>query len=199
MRLMYDSVNAAAIPADAEIIAGYVDGPRSQWSEADWARFPNAIKVRIAVFSWDDGDVLDVEQFDATPAECPDWIRRQQARGLAVPTIYCNGASLAEVQRYCEGLTYDIWLADPTGIPHNDHAATQFAWHGPNGENYDMSLCADWWPRVEDQSQEPTVDDFRQALSYLNNDVIAPLGSYKYPRIKAAVAEVARVAEQYGA
>jgi hypothetical protein len=46
---------------------------------------------------------------------------------------------------------------------------------------------------------EPTTADFRQALSYLRGDVLSPLCTYKYPRIKAALAEVNRVCDQYGA
>lgn len=46
---------------------------------------------------------------------------------------------------------------------------------------------------------DPTPAEFRQALSYLRHDVIGPLSTYKYPRVKAAIAEVERVAEQYGA
>lgn len=49
------------------------------------------------------------------------------------------------------------------------------------------------------EPEEPTAADFRQALAYLSHDVVGPLGTYKYPRIKAAVAEVERVAAQYGA
>jgi hypothetical protein len=51
----------------------------------------------------------------------------------------------------------------------------------------------------ENPQPEPTAADFRQAMAYLYNDVIAPLGSYKYERIRKAVAETYRVAKQYGA
>jgi hypothetical protein len=46
---------------------------------------------------------------------------------------------------------------------------------------------------------EPTTAEFRQALSYLSRDVIGPLNTYKYARIKRAVAEMERVSKQYGA
>lgn len=46
---------------------------------------------------------------------------------------------------------------------------------------------------------EPSAADFRQALAYLSNDVVSPLGTYSYKRVKAAIAEVERVARQYGA
>jgi hypothetical protein len=160
MRLMYDSTTASAIPANAEIVAGYVDG-RYAWSQADWNRFPNAQKVRIAVFPWtNDGEVLDCEPGDATPAECAAWIKMRQASGVQVPTIYCSASDLPAVRAACEGLTYDVWLADPTGVPHNSHAATQYAWTNTGG-HYDLSLCADYWPRTGEDMAELIPQDYK--------------------------------------
>lgn len=45
---------------------------------------------------------------------------------------------------------------------------------------------------------ERSADEVLQALAYIKDDVMGPLRSYKYPKVKAAVAEVDRVAEQYG-
>ena len=74
MRTMYDSIHASAIPANAKMVAGYVDG-LFKWSTADWARFPHAVKVRIACFGHtDSGQVLDVEAGNATPAQAPAWV-----------------------------------------------------------------------------------------------------------------------------
>src|SRR5947209_2784972 len=148
MRTMYDSVTAADIPSDAKVVAGYING-RYAWSEADWARFPSAQQVRITITAaTNDGDVLDVEQGDATPDEAPGWIRARQAAGLAVPTIYCSRSVLPTVRAVCDGLRYDVWTADYTGVPHlgDGSAATQYA--DPafgSGGHYDVSLCADWW------------------------------------------------------
>jgi hypothetical protein len=46
---------------------------------------------------------------------------------------------------------------------------------------------------------EPTTADLLQAMSYLRHDVLGPLSSYKYPKIKTALAEANRVFNQYGA
>ena len=60
-RIMYDAVSWENIPDNAEMVAGYIDGPASQWSAEAWARFPHAVKVRITVNPADnEGDVLDV-------------------------------------------------------------------------------------------------------------------------------------------
>ncbi len=141
MRTMYDSVNASVLPTDAQMVAGYIDG-KYAWKQSDWDRFPNSVKVRIAVFPWtNDGDVLDCEPGDATPAECPDWIKKRQAAGLARPTIYCSLAAMPEVQAACHGLDYDLWIAHWTGIPHlvDGSVATQYAARG----TYDLSWAND--------------------------------------------------------
>lgn len=179
-RTMYDSIDASMIPPEAEIVAGYVDGHYA-WADADWARFPNAVKVPIAVFaSTNAGDVLDCEQYDATPEDCPGWIKMRQAAGLAVPTIYCGRAAMAAVQQHCAGLTYDLWVADWTGVPHLPAGAMacQYAAKGI----YDISLCADEWPRT---SQETPTDELTGALAYVTDT----LGD----RVTAAIAELGAV------
>ena len=98
-RIMYDAVSWENIPDNAEMVAGYIDGPASQWSAEAWARFPHAVKVRITVNPADnEGDVLDVEQGDANPADAPGWIRRRHAAGAPFVTIYCNRSTLPAVQ-----------------------------------------------------------------------------------------------------
>jgi hypothetical protein len=153
---MYDSTTASDIPSTALAVAGYIDGA-FKWSDADWARFPNARKVRIACFpTTNDGVVLDCETGDASPEQCPGWIQMRQADGVAVPTIYTMPSRVAAVQAACAGLTYDLWVADPApdgmtpGTPHfyPGTLATQYAWPSyGSGGHYDLSLCRPEWPR----------------------------------------------------
>ncbi|GAA1644266.1 hypothetical protein GCM10009764_77320 [Nocardia ninae] len=85
----------------------------------DGDRFPNAIKVRIAVDpQTNDGEVLDVEQGSGRPDQAPGWIRMRQGAGLARPTIYCSKSKWPEVQAACQGLTYASWVAEWTGQEH---------------------------------------------------------------------------------
>lgn len=146
---MYDSTTPGVIPADAEVVAGYVDG-LYRWTDADWARFPNAVKVRIAVFPWtNDGDVLDCEAGDATPEQCPGWLAMRLAKEPGKRfTIYCNTSTIAAVRRACAGIPFDWWAAHYTGEAHLEptSVATQWTDRGPNGENVDVSLCSDGWP-----------------------------------------------------
>lgn len=139
---MYDSVNAAAIPADAEMVAGYVDGAY-RWSDADWARFPNATKVRIATQpGTDDGDGCDVERGDLVPAQSRAYVLRRQAAGILQPFVYCGLATVGQVQAACAGLLYWLWIADWTGQPHplNYAAAVQYADGKMLGTGYDLSI-----------------------------------------------------------
>ncbi|MFI6044229.1 hypothetical protein ACIA8C_21540 [Nocardia sp. NPDC051321] len=148
---MYDSTSAQDIPADAVMVAGYIDG-RHKWSQADWDRFPNAIKVHIAVDpQTNDGEVLDIEQGASRPDQAPGWIRMRQAAGLERPTIYCNKSTWPAVQTACQGLTYASWIAEWTGAAHAIEGAVACQWadpaHGSPG-HYDISLVTDDnWPK----------------------------------------------------
>lgn len=150
MRTMYDSVNPENIPTSATLVAGYVDG-LYRWSDADWARFPNSIHVRIACFaSTNDGVVLDVETGDATPAQAPGWVQRRRAVGID-PTIYCNTTIWPQVVAAFinAGVPQPhYWIAAYPGIGPTLYAgsvAHQYADPGP----YDLSVVADYWPGVD--------------------------------------------------
>lgn len=147
---MYDSVTWQAIPADAELVAGYLDG-LYRWPNEAWQRFPNAVKVYIVINPRNDsGLVLDCEWGDATPADCPGWIRMRQASGLAIPTIYCSASVVPDVQAACTGLTFDLWVAHYTGVEHLEPGSAATQWADPDagsGGDWDISLCQSWWPR----------------------------------------------------
>ena len=150
MRIMYDSITAADIPANAVMVAGYIDGNWA-WAPQDWNRWPEStVKLRITVSAAvNDGHILDVEQGDATPDQCPGWIKMRQAAGLARPTIYCSKSVVPSVQAACKGLTYDIWDADYTQgyKPRVDAGcvATQFIDPPASGGHYDLSQVLDTW------------------------------------------------------
>lgn len=127
-RSMYDGINslAAGIHAllgEPPLVAGYCDGTYA-WDAADWNLFPNAVHVWICTraSTTSKGDVLDVENGDATPAEAPGWINARKKAGLYRPTIYCNKATVPAVRRATGNLVlgkdYDIWCADWTGSAH---------------------------------------------------------------------------------
>lgn len=156
-RLMYDSTSAADIPADAAMVAGYLPPSRYAWSAAAWARFPHAVKVRIAIFaSVNDGHVLDVEQGDATPAQAPSWVAMRRLAGTD-PTVYCSQSLWATVraefarqgvpQPHYWIARYDNVSAIPAGA-----VAKQYANEPLTGGHYDLSIVADHWPGVDQET-----------------------------------------------
>lgn len=123
---MFDSVNVAMIPHNAEAVAGYVDGHWQTFPKLQ-AKFPRAHKLSIAVFAKDDADCLDVESGDATNAEAPAWVKRQWARGVKRPVLYTsvsNWGPLAQelhragIKHRPWGRSYKRWSAHYTWTAH---------------------------------------------------------------------------------
>ena len=124
---MYDGINSLAAGIARQFpnlpkVAGYVNGLYA-WSQAEWNLFPHADHVTISVTAGaNEGDVLDVEQGDATPDQAHGWIAMRKAAGLFRPTIYCSRSVIPAVRAgtgsYILGRDYDIWVADYTGSPH---------------------------------------------------------------------------------
>lgn len=157
MRTMWDAItgHVGLIPANAQLAAGYVNGPISQWTPQEWARFSAGTRlVRISVSPWvNDGHVLDVESGDALPAHAPGWAQTRRGSGLAAPCVYCNLSTLPAVR----GAFYNTkvpeplyWLARPGAAELEALAgatviATQYQYSG----GYDLSVVADFWPGVD--------------------------------------------------
>jgi hypothetical protein len=155
---MYDSTVPSAIPTDATVVAGYLDGAFA-WHPTDWVRFPLAQKVGIltspssavpglGVYS---AIVLDVENHDARPADVGAFLAEAQAAGWLADqrVIYCDLSTLpavkAAVMASGRGAVY--WTADPgaTGLtPGAD--ATQYQYPPNTPGYYDLSLTAQGWP-----------------------------------------------------
>lgn len=154
MRLMYDSNIPVAIPADAAMVAGYVDGFYA-WSAADWGRFPHATQVRIAVeATTDEGQVGDCESGAMSPSQLVAWVRMRRAAGID-PTGYCSEAnwpacraafaSAGEIEPHW-------WIAAYPGIGPSvpvGAIAHQYADPSTSGGHYDLSAVADHWPGID--------------------------------------------------
>jgi hypothetical protein len=175
---MYDSVTPSAIPTNAALVGGYVDGAYA-WSNADWARFPRSVKVRIAVFPrTNDGHVLDVEQGDATPAQAPGWVTMRRNAGVD-PTVYCNASTWSAVISAFQSAGVaapHYWIAHYDGSPAIPAGAIAKQYNDPpgSGGNYDISAVADFWPGVD---QGGDLTDFDTVTSSLvpGSAVQAPL------------------------
>jgi hypothetical protein len=186
---MYDSTTPNAIPGDAEMVAGYVDG-RYAWSPLDWGRFPHAFKVRIAVFhTTDDGDALDVERGCSETWCCPGWAKMRRQSGLAVPTFYCR-PTRTWADPYNQAAVIDAltaggvdprsvawWLADYTGTPHMPPGAVacQYANDTLLGKSYDLSVVsqtAPWLPQGAFEQSLHTGDDMRVDVKVPPNMIV---------------------------
>jgi hypothetical protein len=155
MYVMYDSTELDQIPAHAQAAAGYTSGKWPTYN-ALVRRWPHAQHLSIAVDVAHDADCLDIENGDATPADAPGWFKRQRARGLAKPKLYCSLSVVPAVEAEMEraGIhrsEYDIWSAHYTGVPHicgpseglsSPADATQWT-DKALGRNLDESLCSD--------------------------------------------------------
>lgn len=159
---MYDAITPSRIleiENNPQIVAGYVNGKwpsyngyrdaSGNWVESTRQVFPNAIHVSIAVTADADAQVLDVEQYNATPAESVDWAIRQRKRGQ-IPTVYCSESDWPKVRdafqtRNVPEPVYWIanWDQDTTIYP------TAVAKQHTETSGYDVSSVRDYWPGVD--------------------------------------------------
>jgi hypothetical protein len=150
MRTMYDAVNAGSIPITASLVAGYVNGV-FEWSSASWGRFPHATHVGINVTGnlRDGGTILDVERFDATVENIPDWVRGREAEG-EMHGIYIERSNLILCQDILKevGIPTAVWCADWTKAEHQVQGcvAVQYL----PGLRYDVSAVYNpgWHPTL---------------------------------------------------
>jgi len=151
MRLMYDAIYPKNIPANAVVVASYVDGKWPNYTDAV-NRFPYARHLSIAVFAKDDAMALDVERYDASPQEAPGWVARQRKRGYAHPIVYMNTATWPAVraefkrQNVPEPL---YWVADYTSGPSIPTGAIAHQYQGTTPPGYDVSVIADYVPGLD--------------------------------------------------
>lgn len=136
---MVDSITPTDIPVNDpatgrpwDYVLGYVDGhfgpagtSPSAWTPSAWARFPNSIHVRCAVFaSTLDADVLDRENGDATATEAVAWVKAKRARGDAEPTVYVGLAEWGALQQAFVS----------AGVPHPHYGVAAYPGSGPTQE-----------------------------------------------------------------
>lgn len=112
---MFDSIRASAIPADAQMVAGYVAPSVYAWSAEDFARFPRAAHVRIAVAGsppdWRSASVIDVESGAFSPADAAYFIPRRNAMRKGTATVYADMSHLDYIGKACAGMEYAVWAA----------------------------------------------------------------------------------------
>jgi hypothetical protein len=137
---MYDSTNPGAIPANAQLVAAYVDGFGGYTAAV--ARFGASKVVSISVGN-NNADVADVETGAMTPGDLPGWIARQVARGVKRPVVYCNESTWPSVKAAVGGANVSYWIANPGGNGIISGAdAVQNVWEG----SWDSSVVQPSFP-----------------------------------------------------
>jgi hypothetical protein len=144
---MFDSVDLSQIPPGAGAVAGYVGGKWPTYNEVV-KRFPNAKHLSIAINATEDAECLDVETGDATPAEVPAWVHRQQSRGVKRPVLYANFSTMPQVLAALASAGIDrhldvrLWVAEYTYTAHIPLGYDACQWTDRSGgRNLDQSLC----------------------------------------------------------
>ena len=104
MLVMYDNVEVSLFVPGGDAYAGYVNGLYANISAVRaYAKAQGAQVVDISVFASGDATCLDVEPGNATPAQAPGWVKRQVARGVRRPIVYCSASQMNTVLRYLQG------------------------------------------------------------------------------------------------
>lgn len=154
---MYDTVNPDNIPADAEVVAGYVDGDYA-WPAEAWRRWPDAVKVLISAIPGSEesgfANVADCENGDYSPGEARDFIAGHQKAGRHGSTVYVSRDSWPSVITACRGLAYFPWVADWTNEPHQLPGAALVQYEG--GDVVDLStVYSQVWLDLVDAANRP--------------------------------------------
>lgn len=97
MAQMFDSVRQADIPASAELIAAYMDGRVSAWSEEDFKARENAHVIRGSVLANAEADWFDSENGNANVDEVAEACAVRIGNGKPA-VCYSNRANLAGLE-----------------------------------------------------------------------------------------------------
>lgn len=149
MRFMVDSVVPDVLPTNLGLIGGYINGAHSQWPGHAWSRFPHSRHVRINVLgTLTRGNCLDVERFDATPADAPKWYDSVTWCPKTDLAVYCNRSNVGSVIQAMGNRPWHLWLATldgsmPTTIDGKVVTAVQFLGAKQLGMNIDLSAVFD--------------------------------------------------------
>ena len=132
MRMMYDSVNPAAIPG--RTAAAYVNGEFA-WSRSEEARFGALVRISVMPGMPEAAKaarVLDVERYDATVDDIEPFVKARQALGHRDATIYIGLNALLQFAEANPAIALNLvdrywvaWWWGRPGFPRLDEVAAQ--------------------------------------------------------------------------
>lgn len=177
MRVGYDSVNPVGCPPDGQVYMGYNDGNYSHSYAGMLARFPGKVHISICTNIDGTADCLDVERYDATPAQVPTWLKRMRALHRTT-IVYCSLATVPSVVSAVReaGLVLPLfgvadWDGSPTlpVIPDVNVVWKQYVHDMPyNGSAYDKSSVVNYIPGIDpvpDPPKPPVIEDDMKAFA----------------------------------
>lgn len=91
-------------------VAAYVDGEFA-WPEGQLRLFPRHIGITVTGIPAmaQHARVIDVERFDATPADVPPFLENRAKLGHPDGEVYCDRSTVAEVLAAIEGRQPEPW------------------------------------------------------------------------------------------
>lgn len=146
---IYDSAQATSIPAGV---------PQAVYATGAYAVSPSAEKghprtVWIDVTGYDySADALDIEKYDATPAQAGPWAENAYKNHPGKPVIvYTNVSnwhkSEISVAKYAPNVKVRWWIASPQFlVPHMAPGACATQWLWKPGYNISETLPCFWTP-----------------------------------------------------
>lgn len=157
MRTCADSISLASlqpVAAQFDLLAGYDDGA---WPDAQaiTQAFPGKTVVRITTSAADDqGDMLDVEQGDASPADAPGWVQRRRAAGHLGPLVYgpeSSRAAIVAAFNQDEVPLPGLWIAAYPGVGKKlqQPGDVGHQWANFQAQGYDASVVVDYLPGID--------------------------------------------------
>lgn len=170
---MWDAVDVAAIPEDANVIGVYVDRPPFiNTVAAANLRFPTAQKVSFTAFGVPGARIGDRESGDMDAPQLAQWDSDEIAADRR-PTNYCSIDNVPECVDAINALKLPLALidwfpADWNGRPHlavipGLHVVgTQYANPRYTGGDYDLSLVLSDWlnPPLPPSKEDDMIDSY---------------------------------------
>lgn len=95
---MADSVNPAGLPPGMDAYLGYTDGSWPDFAVIR-AQHPGVPVFGLTVYLKNEGDGMDVEPGDATPAQSATYVKMRHGAGIARPIIYSSASNTNECRR----------------------------------------------------------------------------------------------------
>ena len=152
VRVAFDDITAGNVPPGGDLYMGYDDG---QWPDAAAiaARFPGKTVIRITTNPADDeGDMLDVENGDATPEKAPGWVARRRADGHVGPLVYCaesNRQPVTDAFAAANVPMPGLFIAAYPGVGPELQQPTDIGHQFASNNDYDTSVVIDYLPGID--------------------------------------------------